>query len=106
MSESVEIRFGLVLAPIAIRVAGFRVDADYISRIIVHGIPKTTMTMIYTGLLEVIEQAGWERFPVVVLFGHTTSCMVHAKAQSVRHSFPIAPLSPVSLLCLVNWAVL
>lgn len=109
MSGSVEIWLVLVLTLKVSRVTGFKFDADYVSRIIVQRVPKTTMTTLYTNLPDVIEQVDRNSFLslfslVIILATWFTSKVRSARDSSSRTVHFLQSL--VSLLCPVNATVL
>lgn len=79
VTEPLEIRLGLAFPLKACWVTGLHVDADDVSRVVIHGSPKATVAVFDKGLLDVVEEAGRGRFPSFVLFGHNASCVVHPK---------------------------
>ena len=75
--EPLEIRLGLTIPLKACWVTGLHVEAHDAPRIVVHRVPEPAMTMLDTGLLDVVEEAGRGRLPAVVFFGFDAGCMVH-----------------------------
>ena len=75
--EPHERRLGLAFLLKACWVTGLHVDADNAPRIIVHRVPEPAVTVLGTGLMDVVEEAGRGRFPAVVLFAFDAGCVVH-----------------------------
>ena len=81
--KPLEILPGLAFPPKAGRVAGFHVDADDLSRVVVHRVSEAAMAVFYTGLLDglldVLKDAGRGWLPAVVLFGFDACRVIHAE---------------------------
>ena len=81
MPEPNERRLGLAFPLKACLVTGLHVDADDAPRIIVHRVPERAVTVLDTGLLDVVEEAGRGWLPAVVLFGFDAGCVARPEGS-------------------------
>lgn len=70
MPGTLEIRLGFTRPLDAGRVTAFHINTNDVSRVIIHRVPKTTMTMLHTSLMDVWKKADRSWLPTVLFLGH------------------------------------
>ena len=88
MPEPLKIGFCFTYTLEGCRIAGLHIDADDVSRIVVHRVPQPAVSVLHTSLLNVLEEAGWGWLPGVLSLAMMLAAWFSPKAQSASSGLP------------------